>query len=79
MRKSLRKMPSALTWIKVSSSSTTRSRCRSSTISASAAVHLHWFLRIVPRLTVQAGFEVGAGMNINPSLPESDAAYLRRV
>ncbi len=44
-----------------------------------ATAHLHWFLRIVPRLTVQAGFEVGAGMSINPSRPENDAAYLRRV
>ena len=44
-----------------------------------ATAHLHWFLRIVPRLAVQAGFEVGAGMSINPSRPENDAAYLRRA
>jgi UDPglucose--hexose-1-phosphate uridylyltransferase len=34
-------------------------------------------LRIVPRTTVQAGFELSAGMNINPSLPEHDAEVLR--
>lgn len=38
---------------------------------------LHWFLRIVPRLTTRAGFEIGSGMCINPSLPESDAEFLR--
>ncbi len=38
---------------------------------------LHWFLRIVPRLTTRAGFEIGSGMCINPSLPEVDAEFLR--
>lgn len=38
---------------------------------------LHWFLRIVPRLTTRAGFEIGSGMCINPSLPEEDAEFLR--
>ncbi|MFO7963027.1 MAG: galactose-1-phosphate uridylyltransferase [Desulfobacterales bacterium] len=39
--------------------------------------HLHWFLQIRPRLTMQAGFEIGSGISINPSLPEQDAEYLR--
>jgi UDPglucose--hexose-1-phosphate uridylyltransferase len=39
--------------------------------------HIHWFLRIRPRLTTRAGFEIGSGISINPSLPEQDAAYLR--
>jgi UDPglucose--hexose-1-phosphate uridylyltransferase len=39
--------------------------------------HLHWHLRIRPRLTTMAGFEIGSGMNINPSLPEKDAESLR--
>jgi UDPglucose--hexose-1-phosphate uridylyltransferase len=43
----------------------------------SDAPYLHWSLRIVPRTTVQAGFELGTGMTINPSLPERDAAVLR--
>ena len=42
------------------------------------APHLHWHLRVRPRLTTMAGFEVGSGMNINPNLPEDDAALLRR-
>ncbi|NBC16984.1 MAG: galactose-1-phosphate uridylyltransferase [Bacteroidetes bacterium] len=39
--------------------------------------HLHWYLRIVPRRTVPGGFEWGAGVAINPSSPEDDAAFLR--
>jgi UDPglucose--hexose-1-phosphate uridylyltransferase len=37
----------------------------------------HWYLEIRPRLTTQAGFEIGSGMSINPSLPESDADFLK--
>lgn len=36
-----------------------------------------WHLRIVPRLTTPAGFELGSGMPVNPSLPEETAAELR--
>ena len=39
---------------------------------------LHWYLQIRPRLTTQAGFEIGSGISINPSLPEEDAAFLRQ-
>ncbi len=38
--------------------------------------HLHWYLQILPRLTTRAGFEIGSGIRINPSLPEEDAAFL---
>lgn len=38
---------------------------------------LHWYLQIRPRLIAQAGFEIGSGININPSIPEEDAAFLR--
>ena len=41
------------------------------------APHLHWRLRIVPQLTVPAGFELASGLAINPHLPEEDAAALR--
>ena len=41
------------------------------------APHLHWRLRIMPQLTVAAGFELGSGLAINPSLPEEDAIILR--
>ncbi len=37
----------------------------------------HWYLSIRPRLITLGGFEIGAGMNINPSLPERDAELLR--
>jgi len=43
----------------------------------STAPHLHWSLRIRPRTTVDAGFELGTGMKVNPSLPERDARRLR--
>ncbi len=39
----------------------------------------HWYITIVPRLTRQAGFELGSGMFINPSIPEENAEYLRKV
>ncbi|MBW2056459.1 MAG: galactose-1-phosphate uridylyltransferase [Deltaproteobacteria bacterium] len=41
------------------------------------APHLHWYLQIRPRLTTQAGFEIGSGISINPSLPEENAEFLR--
>ena len=37
----------------------------------------HWYVRVRPRLTTRAGFEIGTGIRINPSVPEADAAYLR--
>lgn len=42
-------------------------------------VHFHWYITLVPRLSVMAGFEMGSGMHINPSLPEQGAAFLRDV
>jgi len=39
----------------------------------------HWYVSIVPRLGQAAGFELGSGMYINPSLPEESAAYLRSI
>ncbi len=40
---------------------------------------LHWYLQIRPRLTTQAGFEIGSGISINPSIPEADAAFLNEL
>jgi UDPglucose--hexose-1-phosphate uridylyltransferase len=37
---------------------------------------LHWYCQIRPHLTIPAGFEMGSGISINPSLPEDDAAFL---
>lgn len=43
----------------------------------SDAPHLHWSLRLRPRTTVEAGFEQSTGIQVNPSIPERDAAVLR--
>jgi UDPglucose--hexose-1-phosphate uridylyltransferase len=37
---------------------------------------LHWYLQVRPRLTTPAGFEIGSGISINPSMPEADAEFL---
>ncbi|MCR4420247.1 MAG: galactose-1-phosphate uridylyltransferase [Clostridia bacterium] len=37
----------------------------------------HWHLELAPRLTVLAGFELGAGMFINPTPPEMAAEFYR--
>jgi UDPglucose--hexose-1-phosphate uridylyltransferase len=38
-----------------------------------------WHMRIVPRLTTAAGFELGSGMSINTVLPEAAAQFLNEV
>lgn len=38
-----------------------------------------WHIRILPRLTTPAGFELGSGMAINTVLPEDAAAFLSEV
>ncbi len=38
-----------------------------------------WHIRILPRLTTPAGFELGSGMSINTVLPEEATKYLREV
>lgn len=37
---------------------------------------LHFYVQIRPRLTTYAGFEIGSGTFINPSLPERDCDFL---
>jgi UDPglucose--hexose-1-phosphate uridylyltransferase len=39
--------------------------------------HFHWYISIVPRVNKVAGFELGTGMYVNPSSPESRAQALR--
>jgi UDPglucose--hexose-1-phosphate uridylyltransferase len=41
--------------------------------------YFHWYLVIIPRVARTAGFEIGSGMYINPSLPEESAQFLRDV
>ncbi|MFH1638995.1 MAG: galactose-1-phosphate uridylyltransferase [Chloroflexota bacterium] len=36
-----------------------------------------WHMRIIPRLSERAGFEIGSGIYINTSLPEETAAFMR--
>jgi len=58
-----------------SSSMYPRTRTRGSDVVGDPA--LHWFVRVRPRTTTAAGFEVATGISINPSVPERDAARLR--
>ncbi len=44
-----------------------------------AVKYFHWYLSIVTRVTRTAGFEIGTGMYINPSVPDSSAKFLRDV
>jgi UDPglucose--hexose-1-phosphate uridylyltransferase len=39
----------------------------------------HWYVSIVPRVSMPAGFEMGSGMFINAALPEKAAEFLRNV
>jgi UDPglucose--hexose-1-phosphate uridylyltransferase len=41
--------------------------------------YYRWHMRIIPRLTEIAGFEIGTGININPALPEETASFIRNV
>jgi UDPglucose--hexose-1-phosphate uridylyltransferase len=41
------------------------------------APYLHWYVSVIPRVTRQAGFELGSGMYINTALPEASAEFLR--
>jgi UDPglucose--hexose-1-phosphate uridylyltransferase len=41
------------------------------------AAHFHWYISIVPRVNKAAGFELGTGMYINPSVPDLCAQALR--
>ena len=38
-----------------------------------------WHLRIIPRLTEMAGFEIGSGIYINTALPEGTAKFVREL
>lgn len=39
----------------------------------------HWHIKILPRLTIAAGFELGTGYFINPTPPEMAARFLREA
>lgn len=52
---------------------------RSAPVKETGNMHFHWYMSLVLRLSQMAGFELGSGMHINPSLPEAGAAFLREV
>jgi UDPglucose--hexose-1-phosphate uridylyltransferase len=39
--------------------------------------YYHWHIRIIPRLSTIAGFEIGSGIYISTALPEDTAAVMR--
>ncbi|WP_456454815.1 galactose-1-phosphate uridylyltransferase [Thermovibrio sp.] len=39
----------------------------------------HWYIEIIPRISIPAGFEFGSGYYINPTSPETAAKFLREV
>ena len=41
--------------------------------------YYHWYASVIPRVTRLAGFEIGSGMFINTSLPETSSAFLRNA
>ena len=41
--------------------------------------YYHWHVRIVPRLTTIAGFEMGSGIYINTTPPEDAARFMKEV
>lgn len=41
------------------------------------APHFHWYISVVPRVNKTAGFELGTGMYVNPSIPDTCAQQLR--
>jgi UDPglucose--hexose-1-phosphate uridylyltransferase len=41
--------------------------------------YLHWYITVVARISTTAGFEMGTGMYINPTLPEESAAFLAHI
>jgi UDPglucose--hexose-1-phosphate uridylyltransferase len=38
-----------------------------------------WHMRIIPRLTELAGFEIGSGIYINSAVPEETAEFMRNL
>ena len=52
---------------------------RSSRVKDPQARYYHWYMVIIPKLTIPAGFEMGTGIYINTALPEKCAEYLRKI
>ena len=41
--------------------------------------YYHWHIRVMPRLSTIAGFEIGSGINISSALPEETAQLMKKV
>ena len=41
--------------------------------------YLHWYMVIIPKISIPAGFEIGSGIYINTVAPEESARILRTV
>lgn len=41
--------------------------------------YYHWHIRVIPRLTTIAGFEMGSGIYISTALPEDTARYMKEI
>lgn len=52
---------------------------RSAPVGEEASRHLHWYMVIVPKISIPAGFEIGSGIYINTTAPEEAAEFLRNV
>ena len=52
---------------------------RTAPISDKGEDYYHWHVQVIPRLTTPAGFELGTGVYINTTLPETTAEFLRKV
>ncbi|UCD63259.1 MAG: galactose-1-phosphate uridylyltransferase [Candidatus Zixiibacteriota bacterium] len=52
---------------------------RSSPIGDEDTRHLHWYMVIIPKISIPAGFEIGSGIYINTVAPEESAAFLRMI
>jgi hypothetical protein len=41
--------------------------------------HQHWYMVVIPKISIPAGFEIGSGIYINTVAPEEAATFLREV
>jgi UDPglucose--hexose-1-phosphate uridylyltransferase len=52
---------------------------RSSPIGDEDTRYLHWYMIIIPKISIPAGFEIGSGIYVNAVAPEESARHLREV
>ncbi len=52
---------------------------RSAPIGDEDTRHLHWYIVVIPKISIPAGFEIGSGIYINTVAPEEAASFLKSV